>query len=352
MRLVYLAPMTAAVMLVGCEKATDWLESVSADVSDAPGDVPEPGGEADEDLAALVKRSEEGVAFRRDLDFPKNISGRVITITQADNMVVAGQNAFGNTRAVVDEEKTVSITDFVKAPGVYELVTRDPETVVPEWFPKDEDVEEEEYLKMREERQVLIADVVDQTLRFENSQEGWRYRKDLNSGNFKLMVRGKETEESITNNLVETGSYPREVWFSENRHWKEGDTLTLTGSAAKLVEPSALSGSITVTFLGEESIGGHPCGKFSVQGTLRVDMSAFFTGEDAVGDVTYESGTFWASMLYPVILMEDFQTVISMQAGSFGAADRAQEITTRSQGSFAVKVMRRWTPEAEAKPES
>ena len=127
---------------------------------------------------------------------------------------------------------------------------------------------------------------------------------------------------------------PRSLWFAKHR-FKVGDQLVVTGESLPMVLAGDAKGSITLKLESFDAVEGHPCGVFSVSGNYH-RKTADFTGTITNEDVTIESGKFWFSLIYPVILRQEIDTIQSAKGGGQGG------LMSRSQGAAKISVTHAW----------
>jgi hypothetical protein len=111
----------------------------------------------------------------------------------------------------------------------------------------------------------------------------------------------------------------------------------LTGGAIKLLEPYEVSGRVVLVFDGEEPVGGHPCGVFTLDGAYAVKDRTGFHGRREDAEITIGKGKVWASLVYPVLLREEYETVQTITCDQGGTE-------SESQGAMVVTRSRLWKP--------
>ncbi len=118
--------------------------------------------------------------------------------------------------------------------------------------------------------------------------------------------------------------------------------MVLTGNAIKMLHPYDVSGRVVLVFEGEEAVDGHPCGVFSVDGDLGIQGKVELQGSRAESEVSIKSGKIWASLLYPIILREEYDTV---QTITRWPTSNRKGPATKLQGRIEVTKVRAWIPE-------
>ncbi len=136
--------------------------------------------------------------------------------------------------------------------------------------------------------------------------------------------------------LVENGLAPRALWFGKRR-FKVGDQLPVSGDSLPMLVAGKAKGSLTLTFEAIEAVHGHPCGVFSITGDYNRKQAPNFEGTLTDEEVTIRSGKVWLSMIYPLILKEQLDTIQSYKSGGQGGLAKS------GQGSVEISVTRKWT---------
>ncbi|MGB6220906.1 hypothetical protein [Haloferula sp.] len=310
----------------GCRSAKDLLGSSGAGNAEIV-----PGGEVSEALDALVSRSDDGVRFRRDLPFPPRLEVRMIQSLDYQNVRVVEVSALGKNASTLNFETETEIW-CSKNPGLFELRLEAAGRRV-----LAEDEESGELPKLESDR---VSELEGESLSFALTESGWRARLGAGAVDFKKAVWADSLEGGVPQLMVETGGHPRVQWFSSSRVWKAGDEIVLTGSALKILDPFDVSGRVRLRFDGSEAVGGHPCGVFLITGDMRVDDQLQVDGSHQDTDISITSGKIWASLLHPVILREEYETVqtLTKREGKRGGPEK------KMQGSFRVKKSRNWIP--------
>lgn len=290
------------------------IEEVKADFSGSAPDVPPV---ADTDLLSLVDQTPDGYAFRKDLPFPSRLKVKV-----AENSRFSGRHfkatllgsAAGTLKGEFQSQR--------------ELELRGGEVTV---------VYQESIFIPELGSQAGGIPGVRKTLRpggrmdFVRKGKNWipsEKAKDLT-----VMARfaGKDTDAELSSDCI----MPRPFWFGKGR-LKEGDEVVLTGLHLGMIGLPGEKGEIRMTFTGTEPVDGHPCGVFTVSGT--VDQ----VGDSWVGEsggniqVTIESGKLWLSLLHPVVLKEELETVITSRSGA------GKKLSSHVQGSASIRIRREW----------
>ena len=322
----------ALLTLGGCKGAKSLLADTrsggggKADIS--------PGGQVEDSLNALVIREGDGVKFRRDLPFPTRLEVRMVHQLDYRNVRIVERSALGKSSKGLNQ-RTETEVFCGKNPGIFELKL--------EKAGRRMLAEGEDPTQILDEEPGWAVGLEGTSLQFALSEGGWRARYDAGAVDFKKAVWADSLEGSVPQLMVETGGHPRVQWFSSSRVWRPGDQITLTGNTLKILDPFDVSGRVRLKFEGVEAVGGHPCGVFSVTGDMRVDDQLQVDGSHHDLDISVTSGKVWASLLHPVLLREEYETVQTMvqRQGKPGGPE------TSLQGAVGVMKSRNWMPIAE-----
>ena len=151
------------------------------------------------------------------------------------------------------------------------------------------------------------------------------------------MVWSKALQPALPILLATDGVTPRTQWFSSSKRWSGGDKFELTGDSLGLLFPGKASGKIVMTYEVSEALEGHPCGRFAVTGDVSLKDLMRIEGESFDQEVSIRSGKIWCSLLHPLVLREELDTVQTITQGSGGAKIRIQ-------GGVQVVRSRQWMP--------
>lgn len=316
--------------MCGCEKASSWLEK--GGLGSLPESVGEPGGAVDPALDVLVERSEEGVRFRRDMPFPASLKGKLSITTKYHGVRVVSVSELGKSVEQLDQKFETEI-GFEKQLGSFEVSLSKAGRRI---FEEDD-----------EEEQAPLAPTPENGLenratRFVLTDRGWKTARREGTPDFKAMVWADALVSTVPQLMVETGAHPRVQWFSSSRYWRLGERVVLTGNAIKMLHPYDVSGRVVLVFEGEEVVDGHPCGVFSVDGDLAVSGKIELEGTRADSEVSIKSGKIWASLLYPVILREEYD---SIQTTTRWPTSARKGPSTKLQGRLELTKARAWIPQ-------
>ncbi|BCX46142.1 hypothetical protein HAHE_00500 [Haloferula helveola] len=328
-------PLLAALLLLGgCDEAGKLFGGGGGKIASS---TPAPGGDVDPALASQVQRSADGVTFRRDLDYPSQIDGRLNITRKFDNFRKVETSALGKEISVLNHKIETEVT-FVKEPGSYRM------TLVKSSRRIIEEKDKEHLQQAPDATPNSAADVQGgrelegESLEFLLTTDGWKPSSMGQEANFKKVVWADALKDQVAMMMVESGAHPRVQWFSSSRKWKPGDRIVLTGSSVKVLDPYNVVGRVELVFEGEEAVGGHPCGVFSVVGELSLDDQAGLDGRKVDSEITITQGRIWASLLYPLLMREEYESVQTVDSDG-GSGPRA-----RMQGSVSEIRSRVWAP--------
>lgn len=314
---------TALLVLGGCEKAGSIFGSGTRVEA---GKVLIPGGKVDESMDALVLRDGEAVMFRHDLPFPKQLEIRMRVLVDYDGVQKVVTSALGAESTRVDRKIETDMR-YLKGPGSFDIQFEKTGTSL---------LEGEELGEVAAEL-LRGKELEGQSIRFVLSEHGWRRNREAGPVDFKLAVWADGLRDQVPQVLVESGAHPRVNWFSSSRAWRKDDRLVLAGSSLKILDPFDVSGRVVLKFEGLEAIGGHPCGVFSLNGSLDVRDQLQVDGSTRRADISITSGKIWASLLYPVLLREEYETIQTVEEGTFrGGA------VSKWQGGMTLTKARNW----------
>ena len=137
------------------------------------------------------------------------------------------------------------------------------------------------------------------------------------------------------NELAALGLVERRFWFGNRL--KIGDQVTLSGDQLQMVTGAKGSGTLVLRLEGIEKIDGHPCGLFSMSGDF--DLRIATGGDDSLSAKTsVTSGRIWLSLLYPLVLKQELQGIMSEKVGQAGGTG------ARTQGTAEISTEYDWKP--------
>lgn len=325
--------------MASCDKAQKAVDAAREKFRGADPSAPvSPGGDVNPDLASQVDSAAEGVRFRRDLPFPTDVTVRVIERANFHDSRAMSTSVLGTQNAPISG----------KFERIFTLTRSGTKLTV--GIEKAGRVVEEEAAKeaAKDPAKSKVAAAVDAasekedeakrlegaSIEFQLTNQGWRQPKSKGAADFTKMLWAKKLEPQLPVLMAHDGVMPRTQWFSSSRRWSGGDKFEITGEALSMLFPGKYEGKVTLTYEVSEALDGHPCGRFAVSG----DISGETTSIDGVvseQEVSIRSGKVWCSLLHPLVLREEFDTVRTTVSGADGAK-------TRIQGGLEMVTSRQW----------
>jgi hypothetical protein len=327
MQIRWIILVAACLATSGCDRIGGILGS-SGSVGGAWRKEVAPGGAADPALEALVSRGDGSVRFRRDLPFPSHVESWVMVRQEHDRVRVSETTLSGPSSRVLDSTVETRI-ECRKRPGTFEMTLLKAGPAEMSGRPGG---------KAADPDPGGSSDLEGEEIGFLLTERGWRPRPETDGVDFKRAVWSSELKEHVAQLMIESGVHPRVCWFSRDREWTPGDALDLQAKSLKILEPADVSGKVHLRFEGEEAIDGHPCGVFSVTGRMDVEGMMLPDGVLREGSITIESGKIWASLLHPVILREEYQTIQTL-------TEKGARVNRSLSGSIKLTKVRSWRPE-------
>jgi hypothetical protein len=282
-----------------------------------------PSSETSPELLKLVDQNADGVIFRKDLPFPQRLE-----IVETKSSELNGR--MFQSSAVETQATEIKGTSFEKV-----KLERDGDeiryTKVESTFtkPVPAGAKKPDPKAAAKPAQPFEAPA---TYRFHKTPKGW---KSADGNSFRAAALAKSILPVFDELLVETALAPRSLWFGKKR-FKKGDEITISSENLAMIMSGKCSGSLTLVFDSVQTIGNHPCGVFSIKGDVNIRQQPDFEGELADSDCTIDSGKIWLSLLYPVILKEEFDTIQSYRTGGQGG------LVKRQQGRMKYVLTREW----------
>ena len=313
--LLVIIPLSLA--LSSCEKAKNLVSkartAVSSEISkqgNAGSSTPDP------ELQRLVDQTPEGVVFHKDLPFPAQLEVKVTRIqemsvrtSEASAIEKSSKHLKGTQTDIWRFERTANQLRYINIESTFiEAGT-------------EEDKKAEIHLKARESKPLV----------FVKSGSAWK----SGGSDFLSASIAKSIAPVFDQLLVENALAPRALWFGKRR-FKVGDQLTVTGDTLPMLIAGKASGHYVLTLDAFEAVSGHPCGVFKITGDYNRKQFPGFDGVPTDEDVTIQSGRLWLSLLYPMILREETDTIQTLSSGGGG------NLATHGRGSVKVSIVREW----------
>lgn len=288
------------------------------------------GGGTDPSLQALVDQTAGGVIFRKDLPFPQNIEVRYMSRLEVKNARGLSQSALGVGSASISGNSGEGVW-IERFPGAARLTfLKEPVSIQAHGV--DSPVPDG-HAGGAADRVEGGEAVIEKTGPVVFRYDGERWKSDR-TRDILLASRMAEMEETMPTYLASAGAAPRPLWFS-TRRYRPGDSLKLEGGNLEMMIDGVEGGVITLTMEAVEEIDGHPCGRFKVEGNYKLRGHLMPDGQTLDSDATITRGTAWFSLIYPIILREEYETVQTMRAGKDGSGFDIQ-------GAMDLRHEREW----------
>lgn len=317
----------AAVTLASCDKAKDMasqtttkLKGQIAEKTASANDAPK----VDEALQKLVDQSPEGVVFRKDLPFPSHLE---VKTTRRQNLAVR----FSQSSAIEKQSNTaikgnlVTITKFERNGNQLQYQLELSEFGIPALDGKKGE-------EKKSADPFAQGSQSNKAVKFMKTEKGW---KSADVADFHAVALSAQLTPVLDDLLIENALAPHALWFSKHR-FKAGDELDISGSTLPMLLSGNAKGSFHLKFESIDAVNGHPCGVFSVTGDYSRKELPDFQGKLTDEEVSIQSGKLWLSLLHPVILKEELDTIQTFKYGGHGG------LSGRGQGSIKVTTTREW----------
>lgn len=277
------------------------------------------GGPVDADLQSLVDETPEGIRFRKDLPFPTAVRVKVTSRTDLNSRVFSS-SALGKEAQSFNGTIELEMEMTLAASRVT-VVTKDTRKVVPPKAGEEKEATKEVLKKGG-------------SITLERRKSGWEPVSAGTALDFSMAAAfdGPGLEKA----MEEHGLSPRRFWFGQGRV-KPGDALDLEGDLLQMLGFRKSSGKVTLTFEKSEAVHGHPCGVFAVSGNASAEISGMPGSGEGRAEVGIESGKVWLSMLYPVVMREEIDGVISIRSGKL-----EEKNLSRTDGRASFLIERDW----------
>jgi len=279
-------------------------------------------------LQKLVDQTPQGAVFRKDLPFPSRLE-----VTTTRRHEISGrfyQTSAIEKRANLPNGTRILITRFERTDDQIRY-TREQSAFQPAADPPSAGKKSAPAAgKKTVPTQINEATVSPATFR----KTGNFWRAD-NPADFRAAALAQELTPVFDQLLIENALASRPLWFAPRR-FKVGDPLVVTGDTLPMLLAGDAKGSLTLKLESFGVVEGHPCGVFSLTGDYKRKSFPDFEGHFSDEDVTIQSGKIWLSLVYPIILREELDTIQTLKSGGRGG------LVSRGQGSVKVSVTRVW----------
>ena len=274
-------------------------------------------------LQKLVDQTPEGVIFRKDLPFPGKFVVKA-TNTQELSQRLVQSSAIENQASVVKGTRTtVTRTERDGDHIRYSLIESTfAEPVI------------DQAKNSKEAKKPVVKQLAPASNPVVFRKVGSVWKAD-NSEGFRAVSLSQNLSPVFDQILVDYALAPRALWFGKKR-FKIGDQLVVSDKSLPMLIAGNAKGSLTLTLKSIEAVKGHPCGVFEVTGNYERKQAPDFEGVLTDEEVAIRSGKLWLSLIHPLVIKEELDTIQSTRTGAQGNA------ATRGQGSVKVTVTREW----------
>ena len=343
---LWLISLCCVLPLASCGKIRAAVNKAKSAVSEASGngapksEAGTAGGKVDAGLEALVDRDATGFRFRKDLEFPTRVQVRKVSSVRYYNVRVMRRSALGTENLSMDGTTETVSQWRLKGDHLEVSLEKMIFTLPPEKMPKPDDKNSKAAVAASESpvgQAIPMERMAQMKGTFVKSGSGWR-AENARSGDFLRATWLQKMEPGLESLAIEAGVLPRTMWFGKPR-WKEGAAMTLEGENLRMIETARKAkGKVQLLFEGEEPVGGHPCARFAVSGNYSTEGQASEDGGKSDAEITISSGKIWFSLIHPLVLRQELDTVITVSTESDG-------VPTKIQGRAVVTLSSEWKPE-------
>lgn len=335
-RLSYLC--SVLLLVSSCDRVKRFVEQAKEKICDAgnkagamttsqaTGD----GKLVDPALQAEVDGAGGAYRFRKDLPFPPYISVRVTRRMEYLDGRLVQQSALGK-QAVPLHAKLEECWRFDTSPGRVALTVEKAPHMMME--PVKDGTQAEPPPSPLDPG---IAELEGKTVRFDKTEGRWKMEEPSGSRDFKCVAWGQSVERHLDDLLRAAGGMPGKMWFAPRARLAPGGVVNLRGDEVVMIAGSHATGKLKLALESVGSANGHPCGVFQVSGEISRKNAPSLDGSSQDWECSISSGRVWLSLLYPVVLKEDVQMVLSAAMG------RTDGTMVRTEGTVHLIMEREW----------
>jgi hypothetical protein len=342
-----LIPLCCVLPLASCEKAKELLgkaqETVKANAAPAGAPAKEAetkpaGGEIEPALASQVEKDDAGVRFRKDQPFPTTIEARKVTRITYHQARSVSRSVIGNDIKVIDGT-TELVSHWVRSGDRVEVWMEKMGFELPlEKRPKVDP--KKPALPLKQEPMPVGRSVTPEQLGqmkgvFVKTGSSWRTESGR-GGDFVRAAWLQALEPGFSAAAIEAGVLPRTMWFGGKARWKKGTEVTLEGDHLRVLGGfPKTKGSVRLVFEEVEAVAGHPCGRFSISGDYVCEGRVDDDGTRSDMELSITDGKIWCSLLHPVVMKQELETVMTLSSNANG-------VPTRIQGKADIATSCEW----------
>lgn len=306
-----------AVLAPSCDKAKDLLGKARTVASEVTRKSGQSGPTAvDPALQKLVDQTAEGVIFRKDLPFPPKLEVKVTRVSEI---------SIRATEVSAIEKSSKQVKGTRTDIGKFELVGNQIRYTRLENSFIDFGLDQEKQDAIRRSAKAS------KPLVFIKSGTSWK----SNGSDFLSAALSKSLSPVFDEILIDNALAPRALWFGKRRI-RTGEKLVVTGPDLPMLLAGKSTGTFNLTLASIEAVNGHPCGLFELTGDYNRKRFPAMDGSLTDEAVTIQSGKVWLSLIYPIILREEYDTIQTTRSGDRG------NLASHSQGRVKVSVAREW----------
>ena len=276
--------------------------------------------QVDPELKKLVDQTPEGVIFRKDLPFPTAFQVKTL-LTQEISGRIIETSAIGNQ--VTAQKGTRSTAQKFERSGDQVRYTLEKSTFTDPIIAGADDSKKPAVKELAPASKPQIYHKVGSTWKSEFSE------------GFRAVALSRQLSPRFEMLLVENALAPRSLWFGKKRI-KLGDQIKISDKTLPMLLAGEAKGMFTLTLESIGAVRGHPCGVFNFTGDYSRKQIPDFEGVVMDEEVTIQSGKLWLSLIYPLVLRQEADTIQTTRQGGEG------NLGIRTQGSVKVSLIREW----------
>jgi hypothetical protein len=301
------AVLVVCLALVSCERVKQLIEKAKGSASQKGREMSEESSPADigcavpmdADLVKLMDKNEEGIRFRRDLPFPKEVR---VSIAEKEPMTV---------RLFQQSEVGKKITKISAVRQLAMEMRRTPSSV------QFANFKEEYFLGKKTDQNVTPGPIKghallppvpprDHTMVFRNGTWGGSGKTG-----FAEAALAQQLGPHLPALLQEYGLSARPMWFGKRRI-APGKPMEISGELLPMLVAGKATGALTITLEQLESVHGHPCGRFAIKGSYQRKGFPFPDGRLFDEETSIQSGHIWMSVLHPLVLQYRVERIVTL----------------------------------------
>lgn len=319
-------PILALCLTASCDKAKKLAEQAGSTVKERINEAAGEGGDAqaDPELRKLVDQTDEGVIFRKDLPFPARIEVSTSSSTQLNVRLFEASAIEQKARTL---NSVIESNDKFERSGDHVRHTQGKSRVI-DPTAKDSD-DKPKVVADNPLKNLMDAEI---TRGFHRRDGKWRADE---AGGFAAAAVSREIAPHFDMLLQEEGLAPRPQWFAKRRV-KPGEEIVLKGKTLSMLVSGDATGTLNLRFESLGEVAGHPCGVFTLTGDYSRRQFPSFKGGFTDEDVTIQSGKVWLSLIHPLVLKWEMDTIQTFKTGEKGG-QRMQ-----GQGTAKITISREW----------